>query len=244
MTEFKEIIEFDVGTFDDSRNLYYTQYFNEYYYDAFRPNQGTEVVLDILKRDGKSGKWLDLGAGPATLFWSLMLRDINELHCNELYIEGLKVLDDFLKGDSVPQCYKDVMNMYGIDSQHLVNMRTLPRKYYIFDALTEWPSDLSHNYDLITGFGVFGLTTNPEDYIRCFEYMRDFLKDDGHAIGANWIRSQSFIDKGNTDNRFMNMDLIKRAAERYDYQILHLSEERIENDENYDKVLVWSLCKL
>lgn len=237
----KEIIEFDIAVFDQKRLEYYRKYAQEYYNDAFRPHQGTEMILDVLRSYAPSGSWLDMGAGPATLFWGLMLKEITEIHCSELYDEGLYILDDFFQSKNIPQCYEDVMKMYNIPSNTPGRMRELPRKYLIFDALKTWPKDFRYTYDFITSFGVFGLTLTPEDYMKCFSYVRPFLKKDGVIIGANWIRSQAFIDEGNTDNRFMKPALVEEAAGRYGFEVLHLTEEPIEGDPNYDKVIIWSL---
>ncbi len=237
----KEITAFDVTAFDQQRLGYYRKYAKEYYNDAFRPHQGTEVILDVLRDQAPSGVWLDMGAGPSTLFWGLMLSGIKEIHCSELFEEGLYTLDDFFNSDSIPRCYQDVMGMYGISPRTPLQLRTLLRKYLIFDALSDWPEGFRYTYDLITSFGVFGLTLTEEQYVQCFSYMKPYLKKGGVAIGANWIRSQSFIDGGNTDNRFMTTKLVEEAAKRYGFKIQHLSEEVIQGDPNYDKVIVWSL---
>lgn len=237
----KEITAFDITTFNQQRLGYYQKYANEYYNDAFRPHQGTEVILNVLRDQAPSGVWLDMGAGPATLFWGLMLNGIKEIHCSELFEEGLYTLNDFFRSEDIPRCYQDVMDIYGISPHTPARLRSLPRKYIIFDALRNWPEDFHYTYDLITSFGVFGLTLTEEEYIQCFSYMKPYLKKGGVAVGANWIRSQSFIDSGNTDNRFMTMKLVEEAAERYGFKIQHLSEEVIRGDSNYNKVIVWSL---
>ena len=242
MNKLQQVTTFEGLSFDEKRMDYYVRYFTEYYHDAFRPHQGTEVILDVLKRYAPGGIWLDVGAGPATLFWGLMLKGIKELHCTELYIEGLKVLDDFMRSETVPQCYRDVVTMYNVAPGHLALLRSLPRDYFLYDALRPWPAELSQQqYDLITAYGVFGLTTNPEDYKRCFSYLKPSLKPGGVVLGANWIRSQRFINEGNTDNRFMKPGLVKRAAETYGYELLHASQETIQDDPNYDGVIVWAL---
>lgn len=244
MNDLKVVTGFDGIPFDKERMEYYTRYFTEYYHDGFRSGQGTEVVLDVLKKYGQAGTWLDIGAGPATLFWSLMLPKMKELHCSEMYIEGLKVLDDFIRSDMVPQCYKDVMQMHGIAPEHLASMRAIPRSYFLFNALQEWPSGLpKESYDLITAFGVFGLSKTPEAYRESFSYMKPFLKPGAIAIGANWIRSQHFIDKNGGDNRYLQPELVEKSARDYGYEIQHLSREQIAGDENYDGVLVWALRK-
>lgn len=222
---------------------YFTEYAKNYYNDRFVKNQGTEVILDMLRAHQKPGLWLDLGAGPATFFWSLMLSGIRELHCNEINIEGLKVLDDFAKSDTIPQCYRDVMNMYSIKEDRLAAAKKAPRKYLLFDALSEWPDDLRYAYDMISGFGVYGLAPNKEKYVECFSRPKKYLKDNGILVGANWVRSELFINKGNSDNRFLAQGLVEEAAKLFDYQILHLSEEKIVGDPYYDKVLVWCLRK-
>ena len=244
MNSLVEIKKLNSIKLDKKKLSYYTSYFKEYYQDRFRINQGTEVILNVLKKFGQSGLWLDIGAGPATLFWSLMLGGIKEIHCSEINIEGLKVLNDFIKSDLVPGCYIDVIDMFGVSRSHLELMRNLPRKYFLFDALNAWPKDLKKlNYDIITSFGVFGLSKTEEEYKNNFGYMKPFLKIDGIAIGANWIRSKNFINQNNMDNRYLKSDLIGQAAKEYGYGILHLSRETIENDPNYDAVVVWVLRK-
>lgn len=239
LTEIKGFTGLDL---DDQKMAYYNSYFHEYYQDRFRPNQGTEIILDLLNRFGKSGVWLDVGAGPATLFWSLMLKNIKEIHCSEINIEGLKVLNDFMESDLIPGCYWDVMNMYNISKSYLQKMRQLPRKYFLFDALNSWPIMLGREaYDIITAFGVFGLCKSAEEYKKGFKYMKPFLKFNGIAIGANWIRSQCFIGQNNTDNRYLKPELVQQAADKYGYDVLHLSNETINGDPNYNGVIVWVL---
>lgn len=238
-----EVTDFSAYAFNLEQMAYFTDYFTNYYNDRFIKDQGTEVILNMLHANQKSGLWLDLGAGPATFFWSLMLDGVRELHCNELNPEGIKVLSDFAKSATTPQCYKDVMDIYNIPEEKLTIAKKMPRKYLLFDALRAWPDDLQYTYDMITGFGVYGLASNKGKYVECFSHPRKYLKDGGLLVGANWVRSELFISKGNSDNRFLTQELVKEAAKRYGYQILHLSEETIVGDPYYDKVVVWCLRK-
>lgn len=242
MNILKEIQNFESVELNTERMEYYLRYFSEYYHDRFRFGQGTEVILDILKRHGKSGHWMDVGSGPATLFWGLMLDGVAELHCTEIFVEGLKVLDAFMVSRDVPQCYRDVMDMYKVPATKLQLLRTIPKKYFLFDALRPWPVELGHaSYDLISAFGVFGLSKTAEEYRENFGFMRPYLKTGGMAIGANWVRSQHFINQDNTDNRYLSSSLVEQAAKYFGYELLHTSEEIIQGDPNYDKVIVWAL---
>ena len=242
MNTFREVYSFENTIFNKEQLGYYDRYFHEYYHDRFRSGQGTEVILDVLKRHKKSGRWMDVGSGPSTLFWSLMLEDICELHCTEICVEGLKVLEDFLVSDEVPSCYEDVMEVYGISSKKLKIVRGISRRYFLFDALRPWPNSLEReSYDLITVFGVFGLSKTAEEYQKNFSFMKPFLKRAGVVIGANWVRSQRFIQQGNMDNRYLSLKLVEKAASDYGYTVLHLSEEVILGDPNYDRVVIWAL---
>lgn len=240
-----------VRTVDNFDNEYLRQeslevfrkYLNEHYNEAFYFGRGTEHILKVLKETFNKGKWLDIGGGPTTLFWGLMSRQISELHCSEVCPEGLFVLDEFIQSNQTPKCYLDVMKLFKIEGKKLKELRSCNRKYLIFDALSKWPSQMHGQYETITAMGVFGLCENPDQYKECFGLMKIGLRENGVAIGANWVRSRHFIATNGVDNRYLDPILVIEAAKEYGYKILHLSEERIDGDPKYDKVIIWALSK-
>lgn len=225
---------------------YYQEYSQEYYNDTFRKGQGTEAILQMLSKYGKGQKWLDVGSGPATLFWALMMPEVTQLSCSEICAEGIYVLDSIFRSNGIPLCHKDVMRMYNIQSDIINNIKSIERNYYLFDALNTWPNLMHSPYDIISIFGVFGLSANQEEYISCFQYPKSSLKPEGVLLGANWVRSSKMIEKHGGDNRYITPDLVNIAASRFGYYVHYLSEELISNDPNYDRVIIWCLkpCKL
>lgn len=147
----------------------------------------------------------------------------------------------FWNSNKVPNCYLDVSKKYDISIENFQKIRSLKPKYMIFDAMKKWPEELDEKYDLITIFGVFGLSKNAEEYIESFSFMKKAVKNTGVILGANWVRSEKFISEGNSDNRYLSKDLIEKASNRFGYEILNLQEVSISNDESYDKVVIWAL---
>ena len=233
--------ETDFRNMDETRLSYYRSYLLDYYNDEFRKNQGTEDILAMLSMHGRGGNWLDVGAGPATLFWAMALEKIRTLDCTEICVEGIKVLHDFVLSGAIPRCYQEASDLLGLSKGRLEQPRKLPIRYMIFDAMAPWPAQLSEQYDLITAFGVYGLSPSESAYMQNFHYMKPALRPDGRALGANWVRSTSMIERVGGDNRYLRPDLIKQAALLYGYKILHLSEVTIINDPNYDRIILWAL---
>ena len=234
----------DFSDLDQEKLEYYEGYLRRYYSVSFRKNQGTEEILSMLSRFARPGKWLDVGAGPATLFWALALEEIQSLDCSEICVEGIKVLHDFVQSGVLPDCYSDAAKLMDFPIGRVDNVRRVPIRYMIFDAMAPWPASIRGTCDLVTAFGVYGLSSNEDAYIRNFGYMRPAIKENGHAVGANWIRSPAMIAQHGGDNRYLNPGLIGQAADRFGYEILHLSEVRIVNDPNYDRVILWALKPL
>lgn len=237
----KQFIKSQVAELDSRKLDYFRKYANEYYNDRFRKGQGTETILEMIRKFAPGGKWLDVGAGPATLFWSLLMPHVSRLDCSEIDGEGLVVLDEFFESKDIPVCYQDVIEQYEIEAFKLQEMRGAPREYYLFDALKTWPELPNQPYDIISVFGVFGLCSSPERYISSFQFPRSALVKNGILMGANWVRSQKLVDEIGGDNRYLSVDLVRNAADRFGYQVLHLSEEIIGSDPNYDRVIVWCL---
>lgn len=89
----KEINKNDFKDLDEKKIKYFKKYFTSYYNEFFIEGQGTEEICEMLLKFSKGGRWLDVGAGPCTLFWALMLNSITEIDCSEISKEGLFVLD-------------------------------------------------------------------------------------------------------------------------------------------------------
>lgn len=226
---------------DEARLETFRKYARRHFHDEFRAGQGTEDVLATLARFGQGGTWLDLGAGPTTLFWSIPLSGVDSVACCDLMGEALKILYEFAKGHEVPRCYEQVMEMFGRGPDHLTDIKRRIRHYYTFDALGPWPEELrGQAYDLVTAMGLFGLAPNPQRYMRCFEYVRPHLRDGGRMIGANWIRSRTLVRAKGHDNSYLSEALVAEGARRADLEVLELKRVSVKHDPDYDAVIVWA----
>ena len=219
----------------------FRRYCQEYFNEEFRPGQGTEQILDALARHSTGGDWIDLGCGPSTLFWSLVLTGVRSVSCADISSEALQVLAEFVAGDQVPTCYRQVLAMYRRPPAHLAEMRRLIRHYYRFDVTRPWPPELAEaGFDLVTAFGIFGLSPSPAGYLGCFDHLRPHLRPGGRIIGGNWIRSQRLVELERHDNRYLTTGLAVEGIRRAGGEVLHCERVSIRGDPFYDAVIVWA----
>ncbi len=221
---------------------YYKFYAEEYYNSSFRENQGTEEILQLLSSYKDGGKWLDVGSGTCTLFWAMALDRITDITCSDMYPEAHKILIDYLEKKGVPKCYTEASKILGLNIKNSQKYKKLISNFVLFDALKKWPVRLKkEQYDIITCFGVFGLSKTVEEYIKCFSYFKNVLSKKAIIIGANWKRSKFFVKTNGGSNSYLSTKLIKEAAFRYKYEIVFLKEKQIIGDPNYDSVIIWAL---
>ncbi len=219
-------------------------YFRKYYQGSFIRDQGVEQLLNVLSRYGTPGSWLDLGAGPSTLLWSIPLTGITSITCSDKHPEMLLTLHNFAESSEVPDCYRDVLEICGKDKAHLTEMRKLIESYFIIDALQPWHGDsITETFDLVTEFGCFGITQSAEAFTDCIGYAKPAIRSGGMLIGANWIRSKHFVVHYGGANDYLGTELIARAAMLHCMEILHVELVLIKGDPDYDAVLIWVMKK-
>ncbi len=217
-------------------------YFSKYYSDAFHEGQGLEKILETLRRYGTSGTWLDLGAGPSTLLWSIPLSGITSITCNDVYPEPLAVLDTFAQSGTIPHCYRHALRLSGKSRRSFLASAIKIKEYAIFDALRRWPSCMARKrYDLITEFGCFGLAPKGSAFESCFGYLRPYLARHGRVIGANWKRSSRYVANNGGDNSYLSCDLVRHGAECFGFRALHCETVSIVGDRDYDAVIIWAM---
>lgn len=226
------------------RVAYFRSYLELYFREAFIAGQGTEEILATLSRFGRGGRWLDLGAGTTTLFWSIPLSGISSVGCADIAAEALLVLDEFVRSGEVPGCYRDALSMLGRTEAQLHEVRRRFGRYYVFDALTRWPARLrDERFDLITAFGNFGMAADADRYRACFGELAGHLAAGGRAVGADWVRTRSFAERDGHDNSYLGRALVARAAEVAGLRVLACRPVPIAGDGHYESVLVWAMEK-
>ena len=234
----------NMNNLDLNSEIYESQkdYFKKYYSDSFKLNQGTDIILETINTFCPGGRWLDVGGGSATLFWSLMTREIQSISCSDISIEALKILYDFVNTKSEPpQCYCDVIDMYRLSNDIFESNKKRIKEYLVFDSLHEWPRNITEEpFDFITEFGVFGLSKSRFQFRECFKYLKKALADNGVSVGANWVLSKSYSKQRQHDNSYINCNEIIQACTRANLTILRCVEVEILNDSNYERVLIWA----
>ncbi len=228
---------------EPSRVGYFRQYLKDYFSHAFVPGMGTEAILAALGQHGRGGRWLDLGAGTSTLFWSLALDDVSEIWCCDVVPEALVVLNEFARSSRVPPCYQDVMTLLGKPASHVAEMRARLRTYVVFNALANWPSAMSEDrFDLITAFGTLGIAPNETAFAASVEQIARHLAPGGRAIGTEWIRSPDFIARDGHDNRYLDKPVLEACARSSGLSLLDGTRLPIGGDPLYDHILVWAFA--
>ncbi|WP_327358354.1 class I SAM-dependent methyltransferase [Streptomyces sp. NBC_01304] len=226
---------------DPTQLAHYRGYFADFFHGDFCPGMGTEDILDTLAASDAKGDWLDLGAGPCTLFWSIALSDIRSIHSSDASPEALAVLRDVVEGEELPRAFEQVLERHGRDVGHLARMRSRMAGYHVFDAMRAWPDSFAEQrFDLITEFGLFGLSPTTDGYLACFERLSGHLRAGGKAIGADWIRSEPYIASAGHDNTYLTEELVAAAVGAAGLRLTSSRLCPIAGDELYDALIVWS----
>ena len=221
---------------------YFEAYRSRYFYDEFIYGQGTEQILELLAEIGQKDRWLDVGCGTTTLFWSIPLAGVGAIDCCDISVEASRVLLDFVLSDEIPGCYEQTLAMCKKVPDHLRLMRERFQKFFIFDVLQDWPLHLfEHNYDLVTGIGIFGLAKTAEGYMRAIRNVAQQIRFDGYMVGADWVRSGYFIEREHFDNSYLDISVTTAAAEHAGLKLIRAINVDIKDDPLYSKLIVWAL---
>jgi hypothetical protein len=228
---------------DPARLEQFERYRKEYFYDEFRAGQGTEMILDVIRRHARPGDWLDLGSGPCTLFWGLPFSHVpTSITSCDLHPEALEVLDGFAQSDEVPPCYAEVLAMLGQPSSHLTELRSVPRHLETFDALRAWPEHLEgRRYDFVSVMGLYGLAAGPTEYVESFRHLADHVRPGAHIVGANWLRTPDFALAEGHDNAYVSTSLVHDAVTAACLELVELKTADVKGDPAFRHVITWTL---
>jgi hypothetical protein len=97
--------EYPVSSMNAEHLAYFEDYRRRYFNDRLIAGQGVEDILFCLRdHGGTPRRWIDLGAGVTTLFWSIGVQSPGEVAAADLIPEALHVLAAFKATDEVPPC--------------------------------------------------------------------------------------------------------------------------------------------
>jgi hypothetical protein len=238
---FKELDDFQKLPLCAEQVALYERYQDKNFNDPFVENLGTEQILDTVRRYGKPGKWADLGAGTSTPFWYLVAQDVAHLTCCDLSVEALAVMDRFIRSGRVPACYRDVIKLYDLPADRLASIAKIPRTYWAFDVLDQWPDQASGSvFDTITVFGVFAIASTRERYQYAVRCAAQHLVSGGTLVGADWVRREDKIDASSgRDHRYVDQQLIEKACAAAGLIVCDIKRVALIGDPTYRELYSW-----
>lgn len=161
-------------------------YWDQYYGSEFVFGLGTEHILAALQRVPPAGTWADLGAGSESLLWSIAL-DARHLIAVDRDEQRLHILRAYAGSREPRGSYHTVLDLCGHGQDDFAARcarlsATLAADCLAGSALPLRPGPV----DLVTQFGLLGLTTSPGHFTRAWAACHEPLAPGGWAAGANW----------------------------------------------------------
>ncbi len=233
-------LAFDELSLDVDRVGYFQRYLDEYYNSEFIYGQGTEHILAMGERHAVGGNWLDIGSGTSALFWATAFRGIKAATCVDLVPEALYVFDKFRKSLAVPKCYEEALKIANNSIEQFSQLRKVPWVYHQCNVLQPWARCFAgQNIDMITAYAVFGLAKDANGYRDCFKHLHEASKNSKIVLGADWVRSDSFVNFEGHDNRYVSKELCMAAAKSAGFSIIECEYFGIAGDPLYSGVVSW-----
>ncbi|MGV1832996.1 hypothetical protein ACQZ6Z_26960 [Agrobacterium vitis] len=239
---FRRLGDIPADTLNREHIAYFEDYRQRYFNDRLLPGQGVEEILQVLQQyGGTPRRWIDIGAGVTTLFWSIGVNQPETVCVCDLVPEALHVLAGFKASSDLPPCYREALAVTGVSEGDFNRTRSLPWDFHVMDCLKPWTSPNGMlGYDLITAIGCFGLASGPEDYETAFAAAAKHLAAGGRLIGVDWIRSRTFVEKEGFDNTYLSSTLIEHCAQAVELTFLENKPVMIVGDPYYDSLIVWA----
>ncbi|MBL6440127.1 adenosylmethionine decarboxylase [Streptococcus suis] len=215
------------------------RYLENSYKKDFIENQGTEFILKMINQYGISGKWLDLGSGACSIFWKIGNKNSNNILAVDVDPELQNIIRELFRDKFSGGCFKYFMEKYDISTEMLYETNI---EYNVYNVLENNLSKY-RGFDMVSQFGLLGLCKKAEDFISKTEDILKTLRDGGVYLAANWIFSNSYSKKKGFSNDYITLDFLKNYAFKNMLRILEMKEIFIENDPDYDKVIIYSFKK-
>ena len=215
------------------------KYFNDYYGAEFRKGQGTEELLDMIKKYNIDGSLIDFGSGSNIYFWLLAFNNINKALCVDISKEAFYINEQIKNKELMGKSFNYPINKY---NKELDDVLKINIDYYIKDMLNG-DSYFNKKANNVSQFGLLGLCKTKESYFKNFKRLFFSLKEEGIFLGANWIFSESYSKKKKFKNDYLSEEMIKELATSLNSECLYVKKIKIKNDSNYDYVLIYSIKK-
>lgn len=214
-------------------------YFDNYYGSAFKKNQGTEELLDMINKYSIDGDLIDFGSGSNIYFWLLAFNQTNKVHCIDISKEAFYVNEQIKNKELICKSFDYPINKY---HKKLSNVFKTNINYHLKDMLNG-ESVFNKKANNVSQFGLLGLCKNKETYLKNFKRLFASLKENGIFLGANWIFSDLYAKTKKYKNDYLNEKMITDLCKSINSECLYVKKIKIEDDPNYDYVLIYAIKK-
>lgn len=208
-------------------------YWDQYYGSEFVFSLGTEHILTALRRVPPVGTWADLGAGSESLLWSIAL-DAHRLIAIDHDEQRLRILRAYARSREPRGSYRTVLALCGRGQADFTARCERVSATLAADCLTGAALPFRPgSADLVTQFGLFGLTTSPGHFTCAWHACHEPLARGGWAVGANWtaVRQEGRVRLGR--------QLYQAAFTRSGMTPLLIEQVPVSGDPDFDSVWIY-----
>ena len=240
MFEIKEgylVMEYDLS---NEKVEKHRQYFQNNYARPYIPQQGTEIILDMVHTFSHSGPCLDLGGGVNSYFWSIPSPGYSKITNVDIDVEAFIVCNE-IKGMMFDGgCFQFALNRY---NRSAADVYQQPMEFICANVLDS-SLNISSSFETVTQFGLLGLLRTSEMYIKKFNDFFYMVKKGGVFLGANWLYSNQMSEKRGYSNTYLTLELIEQIAEVNHGILLANQLIPIIGDQDYKGVLAYAIKKV
>ena len=88
---------------------------------------------------------------------------------------------------------------------------------------------------------MLGLCRSEREYISNLKKIYNLLEEGGTLLGANWCFSKTYCKKMGFNNNYISEKMIQDFSKKQNCKTLIVKKVPIENDPNYDFVLIYAI---
>jgi hypothetical protein len=209
------------------------EYWARYYSGEFVFGLGTENILAALQQIPPASTWLDLGAGSESLLWSIPL-DAQQLIAVDLDPRRLALLRGYAAARQPRGAYQTALDLCRRSPAEFARRCSCLAATVIADCLTGQPVPARDGCaDLVTQFGLLGLTTGHEQFLAAWKNCHQPLAVGGWTSGANWTAAS---ERGRVH---LSSQLYAAAFDQARITPLLIEHIPITSDPDFDSVWIY-----
>lgn len=210
-----------------------SEYWDRYYGAEFIFGLGTENILSALQCVPPIQTWIDLGSGSESLLWSAAL-DADRLIAVDRDEQRLSILRAYAEGRRPRPAYRTVLDLCGRTSDDFAERcerlsGTVTADCFLPSGLPFGPGSVN----LLTQFGLLGLTSGPGQFLSAWMTCHESLMPDGWTAGANWSSNRP------TGRVQLSHSLYQAAFTQSGITPLYIERVPVSGDPDFDSVWIY-----